>query len=109
MRRHTKVLVAAAMALPAVAVGTAPGQAAPTTYRNPQVAWVHNVKAGPDSATLVAKYRCWSGDEGTHLWVSLKQGGGIKGSADELAAQEGTSALAASWYDSHPESVHCNG
>lgn len=108
MKTYAKALVAAAVALPVLATA-APSQAAQVSYSDPEVAWVHNVKADADSATLVAKYRCWGGDEGTHLWVSLKQGGGITGSADDLAAQEGTSALAASWYDSHPTTVHCNG
>ena len=103
-----KLLLAAA-ALVAPFVITAPAGAARVAYDNPQVAWVHNVKATADSATLLAKYRCWGGNEGTHLWVSLKQGGGIVGSPDDLAAQEGTSAIADSWYDSHPEGVVCNG
>jgi hypothetical protein len=76
-----------------------------TAYHAPEVAWVHHVDAGPDSATLLAKYRCWGGNEGTHLWVSLKQGGGIKGDPNALAQQEGTSTLADAWYDSHPEGV----
>lgn len=76
-----------------------------TAYHTPEVAWVHDVDAGPDSATLLAKYRCWGGNEGTHLWVSLKQGGGITGDPAALAQQEGTSALADAWYDSHPEGV----
>jgi hypothetical protein len=94
---------------PVWAALTGPAYAAKVDYANPRVAWVHNVKATADSATLTAKYRCWGGNEGTHLWVSLKQGGGISGPADELAQQEGTSLLAASWYDSHPEGVVCNG
>src|SRR5215213_10521286 len=100
------VLAAAASLAAVVAGGTASAQAAQVDYADPQVEWVHNVKATADSATLLAKYRCWGGNDGTHLWVSLKQGGGITGQpADELAAQEGTSGLAASWYDSHPEGV----
>jgi hypothetical protein len=85
-------------------------RAAQTTYSNPEVQWVHNVKATADTATLLAKYRCWGGTEGTHLWVSLKQGSEITGkSIDELTELQGTSALAASWYDSHPTNVVCNG
>lgn len=74
-----------------------------TTYHNPKVAWVHHVRAHGDTASLRAKYRCWGGDEGTHLWVSLKQGGKINDyTADELSNMEGTSALAKTWYQSHP-------
>jgi len=104
-----RLVISAAVAAAAVAGGTTSAQAAQVEYDNPQIAWVHNVKATQDSATLLAKYRCWGGNEGTHLWVSLKQGGGITGSPEELAAQEGTSALAASWYDSHSEDVVCDG
>src|SRR3954451_10427106 len=106
LRRFLSVAIAVAVPL---SLAAAPAHAARVQYANPEVSWVHDVKSTADSATLVAKYRCWGGDEGTHLWVSLKQGGGITGSADDLAAQEGTSGLAASWYDSHPEGVHCNG
>jgi hypothetical protein len=83
--------------------------ASPPAYHLPEVAWVHDVDAGPNSATLHAKYRCWGGNVGTHLWVSLKQGGGIKGDPNALAQQEGTSAMANAWYDSHPTRVICNG
>ncbi|MDQ1724259.1 MAG: hypothetical protein QOG52_1287 [Frankiaceae bacterium] len=86
-----------------------PAQASDADYHNPQVAWVHDVKATNDSATLIAKYRCYGGNDGTHLWVSLKQGGGITGSPTDLAAMQGTSMLARSWYDSHPEGVVCDG
>jgi hypothetical protein len=106
----TRIVVAVAVSVPAVLGLAGTSQAAQSDYSNPQVEWVHNVKATTDSATLLAKYRCWGGNEGTHLWVSLKQGGGITGQpADELAQQEGTSGIAASWYDSHPEGVVCDG
>ena len=101
-------LGAAAVAAPLI-LAAAPASAAQVDYSAPEVAWVHNVKVSGDSGVLKAKYRCWGGNEGVHLWVSLKQGGGITGSAEDLAAQEGTSAMAESWYDSHPEGVVCNG
>ncbi len=106
----TKAIAALALAAPlALAGGATSAQAAKVEYAQPEVAWVHNVKADGDSATLNAKYRCWGG-KGAHLWVSLKQGGGITGKpAEELAAMEGTSALAASWYDARPEDVVCDG
>jgi hypothetical protein len=108
-RKLFAVIAAAAAAVAGMLVGS-PAQAKQVDYANPQVAWVHNVKASGDHATLIAKYRCWGGNEGTHLWVSLKQGGGITGqTAEQLANEEGTSAIAASWYDSHPEGVVCNG
>jgi hypothetical protein len=110
-----KRMVAGAAATAAVAVGALLGQtteaaAAPADYSQPQVEWVQDVKATADSATLFAKYRCWGGNEGTHLWVSLKQGGGITGQTiDQLVQEEGTSAIAAAWYDNHPDGVVCDG
>jgi hypothetical protein len=62
-----------------------------------------------------AKYRCWGGNENTHLWVSLKQGGGITGkTAAELSQMEGTSAIARAWYDTNVVdpalvTINCNG
>jgi hypothetical protein len=90
---------AAAVALP-VALAAAPAQAQesaqPSTYHNPQVAWVRDAHARGGTASVLAKYRCWGGNQNTHLWVSLKQGGGITGkTAQELSQMEGTSAIAA--------------
>ncbi|RZS89602.1 hypothetical protein EV189_1370 [Motilibacter rhizosphaerae] len=108
MRLGRKALATLAAPAALAAVAT-PAHAAEPTYRPPEVQWVHTVHATADSATLRARYRCYGGNEGTHLWVSLKQGGGIQGDAMALAMQEGTSAIAASWYDSHPDQVVCNG
>jgi hypothetical protein len=106
---------AVAVALPMVFLA-APAQAhSPTTYHAPKVAWVGHVQAKGGTATVWAKYRCSGGNEGTHLWVSLKQGGGITGkTVDELSQLEGTSALARAWYDTNavdPTEVtlNCNG
>jgi len=103
-----KRLVAALAVAPLLAMA-APAYASDADYHNPMVRWVREVKATNNSATLIANYRCYGGNEGTHLWVSLKQGGGIVGDPNALAAQEGTSMIARSWYDSHPEGVICNG
>jgi hypothetical protein len=103
-----KRFLVALAAVPLLWAG-APAHASDADYHSPQVAWVHDVKATNTYATLLAKYRCYGGNDGTHLWVSLKQGGGITGSPNDLAAMEGTSMLARSWYDSHPENVVCNG
>ena len=110
MLKAAAAATALAGSLVVALAGTANAAPAKTTYHAPEVEWVHNVKADADSATLKAKYRCWGGNDGVHLWVSLKQGGGITGkTAEELAATEGTSAGAASWYDSHPQGVVCDG
>lgn len=63
----------------------------------PEVAWTHdNVVVSSDraEATVLAKYRCFGGEEGTHLWVSVKQDG-------ENLEGEGSSARARAWYDTN--------
>jgi opacity protein-like surface antigen len=113
--KTTRLLCAAALAAPLVLVA-APAEATQRpTYRAPEVAWVSDATVHGDRASLVAKYRCYGGNEGTHLWVSLKQGGGITGKTDEELSQlEGTSQLARAWYDTNvvdPTTVTltCNG
>jgi hypothetical protein len=119
-----KQLLAAGV-IGAVAVLSAPTVAAtaatPATaadYQNPEVAWVYkaHIRQNPAKAAVLAKYRCWGGDAGTHLWVSLKQGPKISAmTAEELVNAQGTSALARNYYDSHPgedpgtTGIHCNG
>ncbi len=85
------------------------------TYHPPRVLWVGHVNAKGGKATLWAVYRCWGGNENTHLWVSIKQGGGIKGkTAKQLSRMEGTSAIARAWYDTNVVNprlvtINCNG
>lgn len=104
MKTRTLLACAAVLALPLTATAL-PAQAHPqgkVTYREPEVAWVKDVRASGDEATVKAKYRCYGGDEGTHLWVSLKQGGDIDNyGAEQLSTMQGTSALAATWYDTN--------
>lgn len=106
-------MAAVALALPA-ALLAGPVDAAPATYKDPQVQWAGNVHVDGDTATVLAKYRCWGGNnEATHLWVSLKQGGGIDDfTAAELAEMEGTSGIAEAWYDTNvtgDTALNCNG
>jgi len=104
----------AAAGLLTVSVG-GPVQAEKATYKPPKVAWAGHVHAKGGVATVLAKYRCFGGNEGTHLWVSLKQGGGIKGkTAKQLSNMEGTSKLARAWYDTNAvdpsrTTINCNG
>ncbi|MDQ2750232.1 MAG: hypothetical protein M3Y44_12020 [Actinomycetota bacterium] len=108
------VAIAAPMLVMA-APAQAHGDGEHSTYHSPEVAWAGHVQAHGGSATVLAKYRCWGGNENTHLWVSLKQGGGIEGkTAAELAQLEGTSALARAWYDTNvvdpaKVTINCNG
>jgi len=113
--RTTRLLCAAALAAPLALVAAPADATHRPTYRPPQVAWVSDAKVSGDTASVVAKYRCYGGNEGTHLWVSLKQGDEIAARTDEeLSQMEGTSQLARAWYDTNvidPTKVtlNCNG
>jgi hypothetical protein len=89
------VLSAAALAFSSPASASAPASA--STYQPPQVAWVSDVLVGPHAgqAYVLGLYRCFGGREGTHLWVSVKQGPGVK------LPDHTSSADAASWYDTN--------
>jgi hypothetical protein len=60
----------------------------------------HNPRVG----YVFALYRCTGEGE---LWVSVKQTADRK--ADPRLAEEGSSAIAAAWSDSHRNPVTCNG
>lgn len=86
--------VAAAAAIAAVSL---PGPALADDYRPPQVAWTGmNISVSPDggSAWINGKYNCVGGEEGTHLWVSVKQGPGLD---DEHTSSSDADA----WYDTN--------
>jgi hypothetical protein len=86
------MIAAVAAATPLVAAGTAQAAELPA----PEVAFVQDnvvVAANRAEATVLAKYRCYGGEEGTHLWVSAKQG--------ENLEAEGSSAWATAWYDTN--------
>ncbi|MGY2702257.1 hypothetical protein ACVW2K_001841 [Nocardioides sp. HB32] len=120
MRRSGALTAVAALALSLVAAGQphagadVAGRAA--AYHHPKVAFVGHARALPGGrAEVLAVYRCWGGNRGTHLWVSLKQGGQIDDhTAKELSQMEGTSELARAWYDTNPVAprkvqINCNG
>jgi hypothetical protein len=105
----------AALAVPAVAL-IAPAEAsAATTYKAPVVKSIGKVRYHGDLATVDATYKCYGGNEGTHIWVSLKQGPQIASKTiDQLVALEGTSAIAKAYYDTNPTDqqevyIVCNG
>jgi hypothetical protein len=105
--RITTVFAAATLSLPLLLTGATAAADAATAdrsgYHRPQVAFVGHAHAHRGTATVMAVYRCWGGNRGTHLWVSLKQGGGIAGkTAKELSQMEGTSQIARAWYDTNP-------
>jgi len=79
----------------------------------PEVSFVHDnvvVSADRTQATVLAKYRCFGGEEGTHLWVSVKQDG-------ENLEGEGSSVRARAHYDTNymwaenpaGQTINCDG
>jgi hypothetical protein len=91
-----RTAVLTAVASGALVAASAPAMAAPATSA-PEVAWVNTnvvVSADRSEATVLGKYRCSGGEEGTHLWVSVKQGPGIY-------AGHTSSSYADAWYDTN--------
>jgi len=81
----------------AVAAMGAPSATA-AAYVAPQVAWTGmTINVAPDGseAYILGKYNCVGGTEGTHLWVSVKQG-------PRLSEPDQTgSSFADAWYDTN--------
>jgi hypothetical protein len=94
--RITMLAAASAAAVTAVLAPTSTA-VAEAELPAPEVSFVHDnvvVSADRSEATVLAKYRCFGGEEGTHLWVSVKQDG-------EDLEGEGSSARARAWYDTN--------
>jgi hypothetical protein len=97
--KHVRTLRIAAAAVVATAgLILSPAAAQATELPTPEVAWLHDnvivTGANGAEASVLAKYRCYGGETGTHLWVSVKQGGtNLEG--------EHSSARAKSWYDTN--------
>jgi hypothetical protein len=84
---------AAALVIAGIAVPAASATAAELPA--PEIAWVgDHVVANGGNAFIQAKFRCWGGETGTHLWASIKQGG-----PDPTA--EGSGMTSAAWYDTN--------
>jgi hypothetical protein len=85
----------AAVALALSSAVVSAGAAAADSLPAPQIAWVgDHVVANGDNASIQAKFRCWGGATGTHLWASIKQGG-----PDPTA--EGSGMTSQAWYDTN--------
>jgi len=91
--RRSVLAAAATLALAGTALPAASASAAELPA--PEIAWVgqHIVANGSD-AYIQAKFRCWGGETGTHLWASVKQGG-----PDPTA--EGSGMTSDAWYDTN--------
>lgn len=92
MRFATKAVGIAASAVALLAMGAPAANAG-----EPQVAWtgvnIHVAKDG-SAAWINGKYKCDGGREGTHLWVSVKQGANVD-------PEHTSSSDADAWYDTN--------
>lgn len=95
MKLAHKAATALASAAALAAMGLPSASAA--AYADPQVAWTGmNINVAPDgsAAYIDGKYRCYGGEAGTHLWVSVKQG-------PNLDDEHTSSGDADAWYDTN--------
>lgn len=111
--RMIKSVAAISLAAGLLLAPTATGQAV-EELPAPEVSWVGGnvivTGANANEATILAKYRCYGGETGTHLWASVKQGG-------EDLEGEGSSQRATSWYDTNyqyaddpaGQTINCDG
>jgi hypothetical protein len=115
--RTARPVVALVVAVLSLGFGTialeAPAQAWP--YKAPVVKSTGHVRFTHSHAFVRATYRCYGGNQNTHVWVSVKQGPKITAmSLKQLKKAEGTSRIARSWYDTNttdPQRVYvvCDG
>lgn len=95
-------LSALALTATSLVVASPVAQAA-DEYQLPKVRSAKVVYAHGNQAVVKGVYRCSGGDEGSHVWASIKQGPKISAmTLKELTNTEGTSALARAWYDTNP-------
>ena len=111
MRRTASVTLLAAAAL--LAITAAPVAAArPTSdYQNPVVDWVQpTVIAQADgTATVHAQYTCYGGNEGTHVYIGVKQGP-LVNATDHTSSQYAETFYSTNWNsDSGVNALHCDG
>ena len=111
VRRTASVTLLAAAAL--LAVSAAPVAAArPTSdYQNPVVNWVQpTVIAQADgTATVHAQYTCYGGNEGTHVYIGVKQGP-LVNATDHTSSQYAETFYSTNWNsDSGVNALHCDG
>ncbi len=100
--RALAAAAAVSVLAPLGALATA-GVASADTFANASVR-NYIVRTGPGTATVTATYVC---PEGFHLWVSAKQSS--TGRYDPRLEEEGSSQIAAAWFESHPTDFTCDG
>jgi hypothetical protein len=111
--RKTPTLLAAVATTATVLAGGSTAIAAPATYAQPVVESVSStVLASPANggfALVQARYRCYGGDAGTHLFIAVKQGPGV--SPDNPSSSPSMTAFYSTNYNSDGPalSLHCDG
>jgi hypothetical protein len=111
VRRTAVVPLFATAAL--LAVTAVPVAAArPTSdYQNPVVEWVQpTVIAKADgTATVHAQYTCYGGNQGTHVYIGVKQGP-LVNATDHTGSQYAQTFYSTNWNsDSGPNALQCDG
>lgn len=99
MKRLLVGVVAALLLLAAPALGQ--GTNGPNIGKG---RFVSHLVRDHGQAAIYVRYNC---AEGTHVWVSAKQT--ANGKRDSALKKEGSSAVAATWYQSHREYYRCDG
>jgi hypothetical protein len=106
------ILLAATTALSVVGLGGT-ASAAPSTYDQPIVSSVSGTVlasfANGGFALVQARYRCYGGDVGTHLFIAVKQGPDV--TPENPSSSETTTAFySTNWNTDGPSlTVHCDG
>src|SRR5581483_12408163 len=98
------MMIAALLAAIAIAVA-APAALAAGTDPNASATFLGPIQVSGKKATLKVRYQCAAGATG--LWVSAKQT--RTGVSAAKLMKEGSSRVAATWWDSHRNRFVCNG
>src|SRR4051794_13642493 len=101
MKRSRLLPVAAAAFAAAVPMAASATAAAPAPAK---AKFMSDIKVNGDTATLKVRYRCYVGE---HLWISAKQT--ANGRTTTALRGEGSSQVAATWYQTHREGFVCDG
>ena len=111
MRRTASVTLLAVAAL--IALTAAPVAAGrPTSdYQNPTVDWVQPtvIAHAGGWATVHAQYTCFGGNEGTHVYIGVKQGPEVN-ATDHTSSQYAETFYSTNWNsDSGSNALVCDG
>jgi hypothetical protein len=108
MKKGRLLIAAAALVSSASFVGMGTAGAAVPAFDAKLLGPVHIDGDDPSVAHVRGKYVCDNVESAQwHLWVSLKQN--ADATQDPLLEQEGSSAVATTWVQSHPVDFVCDG